>query len=490
MQVTPSAVYEMGNLYFGAANIVAALTIVLYSIRKSRLAEPETKSAFRPLIVIAMAFLSLGVGYILTSYESRFGVVLLVKEYYLLYLFLLAELILLGLSGSMVLKRRYPLIGATAVSGICAVLLAAAIVLTLQSGSDPVADMYFFAGSLIRSVTLTFVSAVFLWIAYSNRRGTSTALGFALTVQLLALPGLYTGPIATAPLNMIAYFFSLMGPAMVTFAFLVPEQDVSLELFGYGASFSGPVMIVAALEGMGYGVIFPQSIYAGFAGLAVMVSSATAAYLYGRWRQSRQTPTLALTLSFGLLSGSHMFGVLAMSGAMPTALGLHIELIGTMMAFALFSSVAINAAGHRTLGAFPFLIAVPAIVLASANYPDSTLYLITEGAFMAVPLVILFITPSIFYLLVWRNMRRTGAAGSSKPLCLAVGVLAVIMIHMTAVFASMEGLHAGYALASAPYLLMWLGLTGRLEPRVRGPARTINPQSVSSNRHEGANTAD
>ena len=63
-----------------------------------------------------------------------------------------------------------------------------------------------------------------------------------LSIPALRVPSI----IPTGGITALAVL-SLMGPAMIAFAFLRPDQKISGELVGYGAAFAIPVVVFTAV---------------------------------------------------------------------------------------------------------------------------------------------------------------------------------------------------------------------------------------------------
>ncbi|MFW9842681.1 MAG: hypothetical protein ACFFES_17440, partial [Candidatus Thorarchaeota archaeon] len=89
-------VYEVTQLYIGLATILAALTIIYYSRKKSSVLEAESRGAFRPLYVVATGFVVFALGALATYFEEISGQAILVDTYYAFYAAAAVEVVMLG----------------------------------------------------------------------------------------------------------------------------------------------------------------------------------------------------------------------------------------------------------------------------------------------------------------------------------------------------------------------------------------------------------
>jgi hypothetical protein len=479
-------IYEYAQLYLAIASCVAAFAIIWYSRNRSAGADPETKRAFRPLYLFAVALIVYAIGTLSSFYESGTNMSILLSllrpysplwrppyEPYTLYLFLVIEIVILAAAASMIMRQSYMLIAMIAMAAVCLWLLSLALNLVLAHRISSQADFIFQFGSLLRSIMLIGVSAIFVWIAYDLRRGTTAAMAFALVAQLMNLPDLYSellvSPSILVGINLpVALLIAivaiaLMGPATIAFTFLRPDQKASLELFGYGVSYAGPVLVISGLQAQ---ELTQDPLLIGTVGIAtgaIMLAGGTAAYLYGRWSESRQLPTLLLTLSFFLFAVAQMIGLFANTGNLPLIESIYVEFITTGLALTLLSITSIYAAGYRSAGLIPLVIFVPIIILFMQGFPTPIELLAVELLWLVIPLIALFLLPVLLFMGVWWRMRKAQAPGRLRPLGIALGILLFLVIRIPFLIMGIPGVDPGYALVTISFIVSWLALTGRLD---------------------------
>ncbi|MHA1851552.1 MAG: hypothetical protein ACTSW8_09900, partial [Candidatus Thorarchaeota archaeon] len=311
------------------------------------------------------------------------------------------------------------------------------------------------------------------WIAWDTRRSTSMSIAYAMGVQVMAIPipallaliptnpGLYTIPVVnySAVISMIA----LMGPAMITFAFLKPDQKISGELMGYGAAFAVPVFIVASLFTTGYLGDLVVVTIAIFGAIAIMLAAGSASYSYGRWRETRQGPTALLMISFASFSAGQTVGILGSIDIVDKTLSIYFDLVASSFALVLFAVFAILAAGYRTSAAAPLLIYLPAIMIMVLQFPAPISVALINTMLLVIPVMVIFFIPVIIFFRVWSRMSQSGAANRMRPLGMSVGLLAYIMIRFPLMLIDFEPLDPSYGLIAIGFIILWLAITGRLE---------------------------
>jgi hypothetical protein len=467
--------YEVAQLIFGLGTLVATGAIVEYSRTRAAAApDPEVRKAFRPLYVFAVGLLIYAVASLLTFYELFVQVPIFYDYYIFQYMAYYLEVIVLSVAASMILRQYYPVIIFTVLSAAGAYLL----FLVIQIVADPLvgsiaaspdATVFFNAGSVMRSIMLSVVAGLFAYIAYDTRRSTSTALAYGMFTQLMALPGLYRGlALLPQPATIIVLFVSLMGPAMIIYAFLKPEQELGVELLGYGASFAGPALVVVAalvLLTEGAGITLLEVAVAPFGSLSILLGAGTASYLYGRWRETRQTPTFLLMFVMISLSAAHLVGMIGQFGLVDYRAATYAELLTVGFGLSLFAVIAILAAGYRSIGLLPFLFYLPVIALVILSYnqglPVDEAFL--SLAYLLIPLIGVFFLPVVLFAGVWWRMKASKTRGAMRPLGLSLGLLIYLVIRIPYVILDIPGLDPSYGLVAISFILFWLAITGRLE---------------------------
>ncbi|PNX52853.1 MAG: hypothetical protein BV458_07445 [Thermoplasmata archaeon M9B2D] len=467
-------VYEIAYLFLGLATLVAAGTIINYSRKRSAAtSDPDIKAAFRPLYLFAIGLVIFGIGAVLTflvlgdwltvfsadSFVYQYNPYL--NQYYLFYTFTLIELFFLSIAAGIILRQRLIMLFMIVMIFLAFILAFDSILIVEDMRSSNVAELYINFGNIL-SVLILFANAVlFSWIAYDTKRSTSLALGYAMIVQVLFVPRLY----ALLPVEIIIgiSILALMGPAMIAFAFLRPDQKISGELIGYGASFALPVILIISLVTTGAIADLQVVIIAIFGAIAVMFAAGTASYTYGRWRETKAIPTALLMIIFGSFAVGQAVGMFANIGVFTTVTGVYFDLIASSFALIVFTVVAFLAAGYRTSASIPVIIYIPTIILIAQRYPDPVSVAFLTYWYLGLTVMALFFLPVILFSITWRRMKKAGAAGRSRPLGMALGLLIYILIRFPLLLLEFPYLDPGYGLVAAAFVVFWLSITGRLE---------------------------
>ncbi|MFW9786604.1 MAG: hypothetical protein ACFFE2_00395 [Candidatus Thorarchaeota archaeon] len=449
-------IYETTQLYLGLATLVAALTIIMYSRSKSAGMDSESRKAFRPLYVVAVGFVVLSLGAMATFIEETIGQAILVDTYYAFYAASAVEVVLLGVAAAMILNARQ-FYSIPASTGLVSVLLFALAEMYPQTG-----DFLLLIGVLFPSVILIVVGGLFVYITRETKRGTSASLAFALIAQIAGLPVLYFD-LLIGPESLVTLFIALMGPAMVVFTFLRPDQKITFELVGYGASFAFPVLILVSIQSAGFTSDFFLLSITSMGAVAILLSIGTASYLFGRWAETKQIPTLMFMIAFFMLGIGQMTGMLQNLSMFPDPLGIYIEFILTGYALTFLSVGAIYAAGWRSAALGPMIVYAPISLLIGQAYPTSIGQAFLDLLYIILPTIGIMLLPSVIFLGVWRRMRKSGASGSLKPLGVAIAIILFFVIRLPPIVIGLAGIDYGYGWVVVSYLLFWSALTGRLD---------------------------
>ncbi|MCK5238108.1 MAG: hypothetical protein KAR33_01095 [Candidatus Thorarchaeota archaeon] len=454
------AIWHFAELYGGAALLLAALVMIKYIISRTSGADEETKSAFRPLYLVAIALGILAFGSItiyLEEYIITEGILIGTRYAYLLSF--AAGVVMIGIAAVWILndRRLYVIpIGVT---------LATIILMALALEIDPAnLQLYEDIASLILSIVLVTVGLVFAWVAKETQRGTSASLAFALIAQIGTLPRLYE-VVITDDWALLIVFFMMMGPAMVIYAFIKTEQPATFELIGYGAAFAAGILILATVSSLPVALSFVEYIIVAIAAVAAMICLGTAAFLFGRWRESKQIPTLIYMLAFGSLYLSQMIGLFGASGVVTDPI-LNLVDFGLMgLAFALMAGAAIHASGKVNLTLIPFLIFVPVFTVLMLGFEGSTGDLYRDNLLLMLIILVVFFLPVPIFLAVWRKMRAAGSLAAGRPLGMAMGIILYFGARLPPLLALWTGLHIGYAAVSISFFVSWMAITGRFNKK-------------------------
>ena len=483
MQFIDMQIHEVAYLFIGLATLVAAGTIINYSRKRSAASpDPEIKKAFRPLYLFAVGLLIFAIGAILTYYELLVEVPWIRIEtfgeladtyYFLLYITTIVELTFFSIAAAMIMQQRLIGIFMEIMLIIAYLFLFNAILILEDQRVSTIAQSYIQLGSILTMIIFAAVAILFAWIAWDTKRSTSMSLAYAMGVQVLAVPipallaliptdpGLYTTPVTnySIAISMIA----LMGPAMIAFAFLRPDQKISGELLGYGAAFAVPVFIIASLFTTGY-VNNPLVVFIAIAGaIAIMLSAGATSYSFGRWRDTKQTPTGLLMVSFASFSVGQFLGILGSIGILDPLLTSYIDLVSSSFALVVFAVFSILAAGYRTTASVPLIIYIPVIIFVTSSYPAPLSIAVANWILAVIPVMVLFFIPVILFFRVWRRMKQSDTSGRMRPLGFSIGLLLYVIIRFPLLLIDILQLDPGYGLIAIPFFIMWLATTGRLD---------------------------
>ncbi|MFX1272067.1 MAG: hypothetical protein ACFFAX_10290 [Promethearchaeota archaeon] len=452
--------YETTQLYLGLAVLFAALTIIRYSRSKSAELGADQKSAVKPLYIIAFGILFYSLGALSIYIEDTLGIWILFDTYMAYYACAMVEVISLSVAAVMIMNSRRLYAIPVAITMATSVLFGSAFVF------EQTTEFLWVAGFFLPAIVLVFVGGVFVWIARGTGRSISAALSFALITQIAGLPVIYFSSMLGSEF-IYTLFIVLMGPAMIVFSFLRPDQKVSFELVGYGASFAGPAIIIAGLQNAGLTTDPYFLAIAGMGAIAVLFSLGTGAYLYGRWRDSGQIPTGLMMTSFFLLAVGQISGMLGNFEVIPSPDAFYIEFILTGYALAILAVGAIYAAGWKTAGLVPILAYLPISIMTIQAYPADIATVFMNLMYITVPTIGIMILPSLIFIGVWWKMRSRQAPGRLRPLGVALAIFLFFAIRLPPLIAELSGLDYGYGWVVLSFGMFWTALTGRLD-RIAG----------------------
>jgi hypothetical protein len=462
--------YEIAYLFLGLATLVASGTIINYSRKRSAATpDPDTRKAFRPLYIFAIGLLVFGIGSLLTFYELFTGVPLIqISEvntnfYYFFYYIIIIELFLFAISAALILEQRIIGIFMISMVVIAYLLMFNAVLILEASRVSSQAQFFIDFGYVLIMIILAAVAVLFSWIAYETRRSTSLSLAYALALQMISIPALRVPAILTVGFITAISILALMGPAMIAFAFLRPDQKISGELVGYGAAFAAPVVVFTAVLTSAYAANLVIVAIGLLGSVAIMFVGGSASYLYGRWRETKQSPTLLLMLSFGSFAVGQLIGILGTVGIFDPIWSSYVDLVASSLALVLYAVVSILAAGYRASSLLPMLVWTPAIIFLVSSYPLPLSAAVERWIFLVLPVMIFFFVPVILFAGVWRRMKQAGQPRRMRPLGMSVGLLIYVIIRFPLLLLDILVLDPGYGLIVIPEALLWLAITGRLD---------------------------
>jgi hypothetical protein len=329
---------------------------------------------------------------------------------------------------------------------------------------DPGNDiLYEDLGSMVLAGILILVGILFAWIAKETQRGTSASLAYAFIAQIGSVPRLYEVELL-GDWSLLVIFFMLVGPALVIYAFLKSDIPPTFELVGYGAAFSAAMLILASVSDLPVALGFDEYIILLFAAFGAMLCLGVASYLFGRWRETKQTPTLLYMIAFGAFYLGQMMGIFGSTGVVPDPTGILLlfDFFFAGTALTLLATAAILATGRGSVSLIPFVLLVPVITVMWLGFEGSVGDLFFENILIVIPALIAMLLPIPIFLAVWWRMRAAGSASSGRPLGLAVGIILFFLARMPPLFLGLPGLDFGYGVVALSFFVSWLAVTGRL----------------------------
>jgi hypothetical protein len=191
-------------------------------------------------------------------------------------------------------------------------------------------------------------------------------------------------------------------------------------------------------------VPFAELFFTAATQIAAGIAFVSAAYLWGRYRQTPHTSTFLLFGFFLFIAIGYTLFVIDVFARFVPALAWIPPVIGTLGTYlgfigvAFAASSAIYAMEWRTLTLLPFLIAVPLTIIAVLFFPTIS----HPGGADAFPanifwwttiglLSLFFFVPIILYSLIYSRLRNEPFSGRGKALGLAIGLLLIFPAHIT-----------------------------------------------------------
>ncbi|NHJ14543.1 MAG: hypothetical protein EAX95_12765 [Candidatus Thorarchaeota archaeon] len=473
--------YEVALLFLGAAFILGGILVIRYSASRSKDLDAQARRAFRPLYVYSIGLFVIGIACILTFYEGYAGFDFLPlppenpgRSFDLFIVLVMIQAIIMAAAASMIVESPYMLIAVAVGEMVAFIIFYLARQRLAQFRVSSVADAWFNIATIINGVLILLVSLVFFWVARRNPRGTTVSMALTLMLQIFLLPRIHAVgtalPLVPTYVSFAILFAVLMAPAMLIFTFLTPAQAPSAELLGYGGSFAGPALIISGLVAAGAFADPVVSLVSVFGSLGIMLTMGTSSYLYGRYSESKSTPTLLFMLSFILFAAGLIIGLLGGLGFLPGTLSSYVELILTILALTLLSMTAIIAAGWRSVALLPLLLYIPTMIFIVQLFPTNLSEAIAQVLPLALATIAILLLPIFIFAAVGWRMRRTHAPGQWRPLGTALGIALYFVIRFPSLI--LPGLEIAYGFVFVSFLVFWASITGRLD-KWAGTARKV-----------------
>ena len=422
---------------------------------------PEERHMGRPLWVAVASVFFLGLASLI-NYWFGSGISELEVFWYITAilgsgLLMITALMILGS------KRLYIL--PVALMGVIGVIAYAETIIGAGSVLGGFTD---YAVNFFALVLFSIPFTLFAYLTYTTRRITSFALAvLSFTYPLILVATTFSAPELVA--SILA--FRLYGPAILITALILSESKIGGELIAYSFTISSlfyfmSYLLVSPLVGNSIAMISVT-----FIAIASILSIGTAAYSFTRWSQNRNPATLTLGVFFFV--GGFSWLTVALNHT-EFIVGINAEyfalLLGLLAPMLLNLSSIVALDWKRALLLPVLVMAAPFFLMltgwGAGIYPD---FVPNRSIVMAISGILQTVVPLGLYGLLWWRMRKAGAAGRSRALFLALGVIFLIL--------GTAGGNADTLLSSVFILsafgVWWLGITGRADQLLRTTATQV-----------------
>ncbi|MEM2143577.1 MAG: hypothetical protein QXQ81_10010 [Candidatus Thorarchaeota archaeon] len=298
-------------------------------------------------------------------------------------------------------------------------------------------------------------------LAFKTRKLTNGSL----TLLLFTLPLYYLFMVSNDPsFHILIALIRFICLASTGVAFLMPNIRAP-ELLSYTLPYSVIALVFSMLMTSAPAV---PNILVGIAIMAAVsaVALGTSAYLLARYRQSRASATLFLSLFFGFTGLSYILITVRNVGAIEAGV---VEVIFTSYFLAVFANTfmgfsAVLALNWKRAEVVPLVAAIPALIYLVRLYPADPRLDPNIPVVMGATGFILMIFPAVLYIHLYLRMRAARTAMRSRPLFLGIGLFLTIVGNMF-LRSVIDPVVASILLLS--FIVMWLGITGRAERLLR-----------------------
>ncbi len=451
------AFYEASEYFIGLALIIASVIMTLYARNRAAALPEDDKSAARPLYMMAVGILLLGVAASLNFFMDLNNLTG-VWEY--------AYFVIAMLGPTMLTLAAFYIQGWQRYIVIPIVLMAIGFGLATYMAM-------FFTGAafqwMLGPYTLTaFIIPAVLFVQLTRSTKRVTSLAIALVTITYPMYFLVNMPMVS--LQIIIVLLRTFAPAFLGIAFYMPDLGISIEPFGYSMGYTNLGFFSSfAIASF---LVDPSIPLSGIGILATvtMLGYGTGTYTLVRWRESRNPATLTLAWYFLIAAFSYSVVVL-LAAKMPMEAGAALYMEYANLTLGITTSIvlclsAFFALDWRRSLLLPILIGAPFIIYIWTFVPSGLPFdLVPNGTpFMLATALILILTPMGLYGMVWWRMRNAGVPNRSRPLFIFIGIIMLVLTSAlsSGTGAGLVGTASAFLLLTA-FLIYWLGVTGRAD---------------------------
>ncbi len=448
--------YEASELFMGIMEILAAVMIQFYTRDKVKLLPPEEKREGIPLHLTGGGMMFLGLGSLMRFLAAFFrenmwivDAIALWNFTILFYLFLVLGALLMSYASLIILEKQRWLWVLILLFIITFVTMFS---LTLLGWSPETIE--FITNYPAR---MLFIIPIFIWgyIAKTTKTASSVGITYLAIITPTYAMFLYVTEVWAVGFVIV---LRLLAPAFIGASFYLKRQDVSLELFLYAASYASTGIWMTFMIVNGVGDLF-YAIRIIIMGMVSLIGLGTGAYSYGRWRSNKATPTLLLFLFFEFSGLGWVFVAIRDLGVLNYIELLYLPVITGMIGSMFMALSVFTALDWKRPTLLPLVVSVPTILLLISWYPQDPHNFAIYRPMIMITNIVNLTLPIVLYFMLWRRMSKLNRPGRMRPLSLSIGLIIVTA-------GNVGGRASQLPLSLFVFLgmlVIWLGLTGRLD---------------------------
>ncbi|MCF2138121.1 MAG: hypothetical protein K9W43_12895 [Candidatus Thorarchaeota archaeon] len=447
---------EASEFWMGIMELIAAVIMYVYTKQKIKDLPPEEQSTGKPLFLTGGGIFLLGIASLMTfggAYAREvYGVADPLQLWIftvLFYVFLSLGAFTMSYASSMILEKM------KSIYILIPLLLIELVVLII----GPSIGLSFAVTEFVASypARILFIIPLVMWMYIAKQTKTATSISIAYLSLMVPTFTMFFYVPEGLPI-MIVIFLRLFGPPFASIAFYSSQRKVTGELILYAASYAFTGLWMTFMITMGITGI-DQVLRVVAIGLVGFVSFGTGAYTYARWRESKASATLTLSLFFNISALGFIMIAMRDLNVMTDPFYLYapvtLGVIGTMF---MSLSVFIALDWKRTM-LLPALIAIPAVIFLISWYPQDVHTIAMYRPMLMVVNSINLMVPIVLYFYLWLRMKRANRPNRLRPLSLSIALILITIAN------------TGGRVSQLPFcyieligmLLAWVGLTGRLD---------------------------
>jgi hypothetical protein len=341
--------------------------------------------------------------------------------------------------------------------------------LGIDVGVEPTSGMMATIVGAIAGFLFVLPMILYGFLAYRTRMATTIAIAIMTPLYAIWPVGMAWLDVAVAGTiwELIITFVRLLGPGLIIVAYYMPDIKISGELFGYASSYAAFAMWFAVflspylVIGETATIIDPiELVLLSSHGFIAAVGLATGSYIYSRWSLTRNPATFGLMAYFVIGSIDYLTHALEEHGTALGVQGEYFTLVMSLLAPMFLAISALIALDWKRIMLLPALLIMPGLIYLATTFPIAPHDLPLLDFIMIGTDALQLALPAIMYTLIWWRARKMNARGRSRALFLVLGIIGMIV---ATVILPLIIEHGYLELVIIPYILFWLGITGRAD---------------------------